>query len=808
MHKELCAARGSALFGTGSALLGWSLGVAVVQLLPVLPPLWPIVLACALGGLVVWWAGSAGGALGRLTGAGLAVWFCALSCGLAWGVFRAEGRLMNALPAALEGRDLLVTGAIDTLPRLDARGLRAAFLVERAQTPQGEPVRVPGRVLLYWRDDHSGTARQLRPGERWRLTVRLQQPHGQLNPGGFDLESWLFQQGLRATGSVRGDPPPERLEGAAGTWRTPVEALRAAVRERLVAALGDAPHAGVVIGLAIGDQNGISADAWKRFAATGTSHLMSISGLHVTMLAGLAGALAGACWRRVPRLVQRIPVRHARVLAGALAAAAYTLLAGAGVPALRTLFMLLVAACALWRGHAGQPARVLLVALALILAIDPWAVLAPGFWLSFMAVGILLFAAAAAWQSPVPTGGWRAAVLGWGVAQWAVTIGTLPLVLWFFQQFSLVSPIANAVAIPLVSGVIAPLSVAAGLLPAPLSGWAAQAAHALLSPLMAMLAGLAGLSWSVWEQARPPVWAAVLGGLGAMILLLPRGVPGRSVGLLLMTPMMLPPGDGIADGEAQVSLLDVGQGQATLVRTRSHALLFDTGPASGADTDAGARIVVPVLRAAGIERLDRLVVSHEDSDHAGGLASILSAVAVTMWQSSIPASHPLRALGGEHRPCVAGDHWRWDGVDFRILHPPARAYLENWESNARSCVLRIEAAGSRLLLTGDIGAADEMQLVREQPAAVMTDFLQVPHHGSASSSSEAFLAAAQPSHALIPVGHRNRYHHPRPEIIERFRSHGQRIWRTDEDGALLVRLGALAAITSERRERSRYWHGR
>lgn len=804
----------------GAALLGWSCGVAAVQLLPVLPTLWPIIVAGALVAMAAVGASRKVAAQAepwRTTGAGLAVVGCALLCGFAWGLWRAEVRLADALPVQLESRDLLITGAVETLPRLDSRGLRAVFAVEAAQTPQGEPARVPARVLLYWRDDGTGAAGQLRPGERWRLAVRLQRPHGHLNPGGFDLESWLFLQGVRATGNVRSDPSPERLSGSGGSWRTPVEALRAAVRDRLAAALPGAPHAGVVTGLAIGDQNGIPAHAWQQFAATGTSHLMSISGLHVTMLAGLVATLAGALWRRVSWLVQRIPVRRASVLAGGLAALAYTLLAGAGVPAQRTLFMLLVAGCALWRGHTARPARVLLVALALVLAIDPWAVLSPGFWLSFAAVGILLFAAAAAWQSAAGQAAWpdrwRAALVGWGMTQWAVTLGTLPIVLWYFQQFSLVSPLANAVAIPLISGLVAPLSVAAGLLPAPLSGWSAQAAHTLLTPLMDLLAWFAGLPWSVWQQARPPQWAAALGAVGAICLLLPRGVPGRGVGLLAMTPLLLPPAAGIPDGEARVSLLDVGQGQATLVQTRAHSLLFDTGPASGSGSDAGSRIVLPVLRVAGIERLDRIVVSHEDSDHAGGLGSILAGVGVATWQSSIPASHPLRAPATahqplEHQPCIAGDRWQWDGVDFQILHPSASAYMENPDANARSCVLRIEAGGRRLLLTGDIEAADEMRLAREQPAAVQADFLQAPHHGSASSSSDVFLAATQAAHVLIPVGHRNRYRHPHPNVIDRFERHGRRVWRTDQDGAIHVRLGALPAITSERRERSRYWHGR
>lgn len=833
MHWEFHGARPATLPpGVGSLLLGWSAGIAAVQLLPALPPWWAPVLGAGLAfvlAVAVRSLGPPGGAPWRAAALALTAGVCALLCGLSWGVWRAEARLAEALPAALDGRVVLLTGFVDSLPRIDARGVRAAFAVEAAQTLQGAPMQVPARVLLYWRDTGMAHGEPARPGERWRLAVRLQRPHGNANPGGFDLEDWLFQQGLRGTGSVRHDPPPERLPGATGSWRTPVEALRAAVRERLAAALDGAPHAGVVIGLAIGDQQSIAADAWALFAATGTSHLVSISGLHVTMLAGLAGALAGALWRRCPGLVLRMPVRHVRVLAGAIAATGYTLLAGAGVPAQRTLFMLLVAACAWWRGRGVRPTRVLLVALALVLAIDPWAALVPGFWLSFLAVGVLLFAAAAASPSaalaaPSTWAGWRATLVGWGAAQWAVTLGTLPAVLWFFQQFSLVSPLANAVAIPLVSGLVAPLSVAAGLLPAPLSGWLAQAAHALLEPLVALLDWLAGLPWSVWAQARPPLWAVVLGALGALCLLLPRGVPGRHAGLLAMVPLLAPPGAGIADGEARVTLLDVGQGQATLVRTRSHVLLFDVGPAfgrasgagsdaaagaaGGVGSDAGARIVLPVLRAAGIDRIDRLVVSHEDADHAGGLASVMAGVAVTAWQSSIPASHPLRGQAAAHRPCVAGERWQWDGVDFQILHPPAQPDLDDWESNARSCVLRIEAGGQRLLLTGDIDAAQELRLVREQPAAIAADYLQAPHHGSATASGEAFLAAARPAHVLIPVGHRNRYGHPHAEVLERIEASGARVWRTDRDGAIDLRLGAVSEITGARRERPRYWHGR
>jgi len=793
----------------GPGLLAWAIGVGLLQLQAVLPS--PAVLGlaallCAGLGLLL---------MRRVSGSPRVLWGATplllaapLLLGAGWAAWRAEARLAQVLPVEWEGRDVLVVGTVLTLPQRGPRGERFEFRVEEVKTPRA---RVPPRILLnrYARplqradenadDDAVSPFAAVRPGERWQMTVRLRRPHGMSNPGGFDLEGWLLQRDLRATGYVRDRPRAVRVGEAGFELWLQVERLRFAIRERLEAALGEAPYKGVVIGLAIGDQSGIGDAEWRTFAATGTSHLMSISGLHVTMLAGLLGGLAAALWRWVPGLCLRVPARRAGMAVGVLAATAYTLLAGYGIPAQRTLYMLAVGVLALWSGRTVSVRRVLLLALVVVLLADPWAVLAAGFWLSFAAVGVLLYAASAAGDA---TTGWRRRLLEWGHAQWAVTIGSVPLLLWLFQQVSLVSPLANAVAIPLVSAIVGPLSVAAALLPvealARLPAW-------VLGPLMSGLEWMAAQPWSLWQQAQPPWWAVGLGCLGVVLLLLPRGIPGRLAGAALLLPALWPALPPLSAGEASVDVLDVGHGLSALVRTGEHALLFDTGPRYGPESDAGQRVVVPALRALGVASLDALMLSHEDSDHAGGVAAVLREVPVAWWTTSLADVHPLRAGGPPHRPCVAGMRWDWDGVAFEVLHPPAAAYDEHRKSNHMSCVLRVRARSATFLLTGDIEKQEEAWLLAATPGLLPAEVLQVPHHGSRSSSTPGFIDAVAPQHTIIPVGHRNRYRHPHPEVLARYRDAGVRVWRTDTDGALRVRLAEPLQVEGQRARAPRYW---
>lgn len=736
----------------------------------------------------------------------LALSMACAALGFSWAGAMAIWRLDEQLPSEWETKPIVVSGVVASLPQRFERGERFEFDIESVETAG---VTVPSHVMLSWyrawddqdeRDEaEKEEARHVRPGERLRLTVKLKRPHGNANPHGFDYEAWLLERGIRATGTIRARDGVERLDDFVPRPRYAIERLRGVIRDRFLTTLPEAPYLGVLVALAVGDQRSIPPDQWQVFSRTGISHLVSISGLHVTMVAALFAALINFLWRRGERLMLWLPAQKASVVAGWLAAFAYTLLAGFEVPAQRTLYMLSVVALSLLLGRNLGASRTLLWALLVVLVLDPWAVLAIGFWLSFGAVAMLLFVGSARLG---PARGWRATLAHWGATQWAVTIGSVPLLLLFFQQFSLVSPLANAIAIPLVSLVVAPLALFFAVLPWPPI---LQLDHWLLAQLMTALEWLA--DFPVWQQPAPPWWAALLALAGVFWLLLPRGFPARWIGLLPLMPALFWVAPRPGPGEAWVDVLDVGQGSAVLVRTSGHALLYDAGPVYGAATDAGQRVVVPYLRATGVNQLDAMVISHRDKDHSGGVGAVQVALPIVRTISSLPE------LGGES--CVAGQQWSWDGVRFEMLHPLPDDYATEAggppgsvpKTNHMSCVLRVSSdGGGSVLLPGDIEARDEKAIVGRSRPAVRSDVLLVPHHGARASSSPEFIEAVGARDVVFSAGYRNAFNHPRPEVIERYGD--RRLWRTDRDGAVRIVLGESSEVSGWRSERPRYWQSR
>ena len=787
-------------------------GVVALQMQPVLPP-----------APLAWWLG-ASMALPALAVAlrcrprGLAVALVLVAgvAGFGYAAWRAHLRLDDALAPAAESADLVtLVGVVDDLPQNSPQGARFAFAVERVVSP---PVHVPARISLAWfapRPDAAGTVApipEIRAGERWQLAVRLRRPHGYVNPAGFDLEAWLLEHNLRATGAVRDSPRNQRVDAFAGRPGDYIERARETVRARIVAALPGAPYAGVMVALAIGDQRAIPEAQWLVFNRTGVAHLVSISGLHVTVFAMLAGGLAGLAARRFVGLTTRVPARKVAALAGVLFAFAYVLLAGAEVPAVRTLLMLAVGAWGLWMGRPGTARLVWLWSLVAVLAWDPWASLAPGFWLSFGAVGLLLYAGSC--RLPPPRARtWRARVAGTlreaTRTQWVVTLGLVPGTLALFQQISVVSALANAIAIPVVTLAIVPLALAGIVLPAD-ALW--QFAHAVLAVLMRVLEAMAAWPAATWAQHAPPVWTVVVATLGVVLLLAPRGVPGRAWGWIWLLPLfvVLPPRP--SPGGVRVTALDVGQGLAVVVETARHALVYDTGPRFSDTTDAGGRIVAPFLRAAGIRALDALVVSHRDLDHAGGALSLLQTVPVAVLYSSLPVDGAIvarAAAGGTAWRCQEGQRWTWDGVAFEILFPPAEQYARDGvKPNDMSCVLRVTAPGGAALLAGDVEAVSEAALLRTQAPALSADVLTMPHHGSRTSSTPAFVAAVAPRVAIVSAGYRNRFNHPRPDVLDRYERRGAATLRTDLHGAVVIDIPPDAPLraTVARVSQRRYWY--
>jgi len=800
-----------------AALAAFVAGVFVLQQQAALPAR-PLLYTLAVGALLL----AALARRVRMRGAGAgnenfaAAVLIAASCalGLSYAGWRAHERLDVALAPQDEGRDVALVGVVEGLPATLERGVRFEFAVEEVATPG---IAVPPRLSLAWYAPGAAVA----PGERWAFSVRLRRPHGSFNPGGFDLEGWLFERNLRAGGYVRELPPPQRLAPMVWRFGTAVDRARGELRSRLQARVGGERFGGVLIALVLGDQRAIAEEDWVLFNRSGISHLVSISGLHITMISGLVALVVGALWRRTARTLALAPAQSAAAIAAVLAAYAYCLLAGWGVPAQRTFFMLAVVAAALWLRLSTRPLLTLALAAAAVCLLDPWAVIAPGFWLSFGAVAAILLTVGG---RPVAKPSMKARLHQAARVQIAVTLALLPLTALLFQQISLVSILANAVAIPVVSLAVTPLALAAGfvlLLPEPLASFAMPAlavAHWLLLLLHDFLLLLAQPAWASVALPAPPRWTVALALVGVGWLLAPPGWPGRWLGAAWLLPLLVWPAPRPGEGELWITAIDVGQGMAVLVESTDHFLLYDAGPRYSGAADAGGRIILPYLRWRGIGRLDLLVISHLDSDHSGGALSLLRGLPVGAVLSSIdPAQLALhRAVPAHLAPpgavsaqrCAAGQHLELGPIRIDVLRPLAADYAQpRFASNAASCVLRVAIGSHRALLTGDLPAREEAELVARE-ANLKVDWMSAPHHGSRSSSSELLLDATRPDWVSVQAGYRNRFGHPDPQVVARYLARGVHVVRSDEAGATQWRFRSDGAVEVHRWRAlaHRYWN--
>lgn len=867
-------------------------------------------LAASCAGLA-WWA------LVQRVGAGLwarAAFRCAsqgwvFACGIAlmfaWTGWWASLQAADRLNPALEGQDLQVVGVVAAMPRIQPEGVRFQLQVEGAQMAGDgqEAVTLPPLIDIGWYAPRSygdsplpaaampmaeASIPHLTVGQRWQMTVRVRLPHGSRNPHGFDYERWLWEQGVQAVGYVRQGTSvaaPELL--GPRTWLAPamqVQRWRQQMRDAIVAYLTPeavaagtasiAPAAaiataqsdgqagsegawarasGVIVALVTGEQREISQQDWDIYRTTGVSHLMAISGLHITMFAWAATLLVGWLWRKSAVLMAAVPAPQAALVGGVTLAIAYAIFSGWGVPAQRTSLMLgcwavLRLLGVRWPWHA-----------SLLLACAPLALLQPGFWLSFVAVAILfgivdgqenkartntLPPDGQSAVAPAPAklssknrakrcvhplsarlqSGWARARL-WCLAggqrlwrsskglfhlQWRISLALAPLTLWWFGQVSVVGLLANLIAIPLVTFVVTPLAMFGAL-------WAPAWALAtwVMRWLGAWLEWLATWPLAMFESPMVPAWVGLAGLLGAMVLAarLPWRLRLQGLPLLGVVCLWQPPSPDA--GHFTVWAADIGQGNAVLVQTQRHVLLYDTGPRLSAQSDAGKNVLVPFLKAKGWS-LDQLVLSHSDSDHTGGAQSVLQAFGHAQTWVSFPFSS--EAAQQPVRQCEAGLAWQWDGVQFEFLHPTrsmlqahARSLAQPgplWPStNAMSCVLRIQAAdGSAALLTGDIGVLQELDLRMQYGQALRADYLLVPHHGSRSSSSESFIQAVAPQVAVVQSGYRNAFGHPVADVVARYEAQGVRWVASPACGAAIWHSHTPSEIACERERHRRYWH--
>lgn len=702
-----------------------------------------------------------------------------LLAGFALAAWTGLVRIGERLDPGLEGAEIRFSGHVDGLPIRESRSVRFDFLPVVGEQP------LPRRIRLSWYQRDTAPE----PGDCLTVVARLKRPRGVVNPAGFDFERHALAQGIGATGYI-----VRVLPAAAGcSARFDVDRTRVAIAAQVDAALEPGRVRATLKGLAIGDTREIEDADWDLFRATGTTHLIAISGLHVGLAAALGAGLVWLVYWLLPGLGLRWPRPQAMALGALLTAGMYALIAGFSLPTQRTwLTIAAMLAGVLARRELGWWTRYAL-ALVAVLLFDPLAPLGAGFWLSFGAVAWLILAFGASWR---PQSRWRL----WLLPQLGLTVALLPLGLAFFQQASLAAPLVNLLAVPWVTFVVVPLLLLALLL-SPLGALAApvwQLAAWLLGAFDWLVLATADWPLTRWTLPPPSWWAWLLALTGTLWMLAPRGWPGRALGAFGLLPLLWPHTEPLPDKVFALTLLDVGQGQAALVQTRGHAMLIDTGPGFPDGGDLGDRVLAPALAQLGVRRLDRLIVSHDDLDHAGGTASLLRRIPVEHIATSAPET-----IAGS-RACLQGERWEWDGIEFEVLHPPPTLpYL----GNESSCVIRIDGPGGSVLIPGDIGTVIEERLIREQPRKLDVDLLIAGHHGSAGSSSAAFLALTSADSVWYSAGYRNRFGFPRDEVRRRVAAAGAGQWNTAESGALSRRFeaGSDASTTGQRAAVPRWW---
>ena len=732
--------------------------------------------------------------------------FLLAGVGLAYGCWQHQQHLDQRLSEPWMKQPIAAQLQVIGLPRL----LDERQQVDALLSVEGRP-RI--RVLAYWPAGHP----RLQVGEHWQAQVRLSSLRGLANFHGFDGERLAWSRGWQARADIR-DPAPLAAAPGAWSWEAMVNRWRDHWRQAMWAQLEGKTWAAVVVALALGDQAGVRREDWDLFQQTGITHLISISGIHVTMLALMAAGAVSWTWRRCRwrdvRPAEKLPAQWVAAGVGLVVAALYCMLAGWGVPAQRTWLMLAIMVVGQWGHRSLSFWQRWVMAAAAIVALDPAAVLAVGFWLSFGAVALLLWSGAGRWRKPAAgkLGPWPSRLGQAAYFQLAVTLGMLPLGIVFFNQVSWISPLANAVAIPVMTWLITPLSLLSLCLlmvnaPEAWAQYGLSLANGICDAqmrLLALMARMPGASQD-WPQMHPLAVLPAL--LGVIIALAPRGGIPRRWGLCLMMSLLIPASNRLSEGEWELVALDVGQGSALVLRYEDGVLVFDTGPASRSGWSAGQGVLLPHFKGEGIRRLNYVVVSHEDQDHASGIPVLSDALPIERAYSSFPVQGP----DGLWQLCEAGLSWSAGGLHFRFLHPDAAQLARVGEKgdspNARSCVLDVTGKHHRLVLTGDIGRQQEEALLDAgiEPA----DVVIAAHHGSRSSSSAAWVRRMRARLVIVQAGYGNRYGHPHPLVLARWQASGAQIYRTDLHGALRLRSSSSGlALTARRQQQSRYWRDR
>ncbi|MGZ4956967.1 MAG: DNA internalization-related competence protein ComEC/Rec2 [Methylobacter sp.] len=781
--------------------LSFLAGLLLVQQFSVLPDAKWLIVGSLLAGIIAW----------------LRYWrFLFFVVSILWATVFAMHRLSDRLPEQLEGVEIQVIGTIADLPEQDEKRARFDFItrdgVYAANLPgagaaitrdgvyatsqsgtsaviTAESERLPTKLRLSWYYPDQA----IKAGQQWVFTVKLKRVHGNLNPGGFDYERWLFTEGIGATGYVRPSPKPVLL-GHDPAWSS-VSVWRQSITDQLSSVLGDSPSLALIKALTIGDGNSVTQEQWEVFRKTGTTHLVVISGSHIGLIAGLVYFLVLKLWARTGRLSQS-PQKVAAVSA-LLVAVFYSALAGFSVPTQRSVVMLSIVMIAIILQRNSRPFNTLSIAMLAVLVFDPLAVLAAGFWLSFLAVSLIIYAVSG-----------RLGKLGhvWGAIKinWATSVGLSPLLLLFFQQVSLIAPLANLVAVPVISLLAVPLALLAVIIMFILPSMASKLfflVDQLLQGLWWLLAHLAEIPMASINHALPSYWALLFAVPGILLLLAPAGIPARRLSLVMFLPLIFTDAKPPETGDIKMTLLDVGQGLSAVMQTSHHLLVYDTGAKFSEQSDMGQSVLLPFLHSQGVAKIDSLIISHGDNDHIGGAVSLMRGIDTKQVLTSVPQQL------SEYAPiaCKAGQSWLWDEVKFTMLAPKQSFMLEN----DNSCVLKIQSKHGTVLLTGDIEALAESWLVNTYGDELKADILVAPHHGSKTSSTTGFLQAIQPDYVLIPAGYRNQFGHPHKDVLARYRQVNAKWLNNADSGAIVVNVENNAFVVQGMREtESKYWNAK
>jgi competence protein ComEC len=708
--------------------------------------------------------------------------------GFCWALLRIGSDVTNALNPEIENSTVLLTGIVSTLPEINNDHVRLLIKVNDIVDDKQRHIPIDGKVRLNWYKTNIIPA----PGETWQLRVKLKRPYSFMNPGGFDYETWMLKQGIKATGYVKQSNLNRKLHDSDGYF---IERLRYKISQKIKQSI-DKPLLGLVLALSLGDRSQLVPEQWRTLTQTGTNHLIAISGLHLGLIAGFIYFLAHLFWRHFFHATQYLPAPIMASIMAFAGAAFYAALAGFALPTQRALIMLAVFLISLFSAKKIAGINVVCVAMLMILILQPLAIIAVDFWLSFSAVMLILYLTRNRKNK-------QGHLHQWLRLQLFLSLALCPLLIFWFKQFPLYSVLANIIAIPLIGFMLVPLVLIAMAL---LFTFPLLAEH-----LYGIIDKLNSLLWAYLEtlslqaHAVIPVAASnsaylLLAICGALILLMPRGLPGRWIGILYLLPLLFPTVPRLNHAEYTFSLLDVGQGLAAVIQTSQHVLVYDTGARFSERFNIGDAVINPYLKAKGVKRISTLIVSHGDNDHIGGAHALLENISIDRILTSVPDKFPLPIT----QKCFAGQRWEWDGVEFEILHPAAGS---SFTGNNASCVVKVSSKHGSVLLTGDIELRAENKLLNTAGERAKSDVMVVPHHGSRTSSSKAFIASVAPKYAFVSAGYRNRFGFPKQDIMSRYENHGIESLVSYNSGELFVKFVKTGLIIEQFRSKSRrFWH--